>query len=254
MSERAMKETDLYPPVKAFLEAQGYEVKGEVEECDVIAVRADEAPVVVELKLALGLDVVLQAVDRLALSPKVYVGVPRGCSALKRRRKAVVKLLRMLGLGLLAIDASSRHGAVDVVLDPGKYAPRRSPNTAERLLGEFVRRVGDPTPGGSDRRRGIMTAYRQRAIAIAVHLRTAGPTKAALVAKSIGEPKAREILYADVYGWFEREERGVYRLSPRGAEELPSWGATLEPAPAKRRSKARAVSKKATRAGSDARA
>ena len=44
-----MKETDLYPPVKRFLEAQGYEVKAEVRGCDVTAVRGDEAPVIVEL-------------------------------------------------------------------------------------------------------------------------------------------------------------------------------------------------------------
>lgn len=44
------RETDLYPPVKAFLEAQGYVVKAEVARCDVVAVRGDEPPVVVELK------------------------------------------------------------------------------------------------------------------------------------------------------------------------------------------------------------
>ena len=38
-----MKETDLYPPVKAFLEAQGYEVKGEVGDCDLVAVRGSGA-------------------------------------------------------------------------------------------------------------------------------------------------------------------------------------------------------------------
>ena len=50
-----MRETDLYPPVKAFLEAQGYTVKGEVEGCDVVALRGDEPPVVVELKTAFSL-------------------------------------------------------------------------------------------------------------------------------------------------------------------------------------------------------
>jgi len=34
-----MLETDLYPPVKAFLEGQGYDVKGEVQDCDVVAIR-----------------------------------------------------------------------------------------------------------------------------------------------------------------------------------------------------------------------
>ena len=68
------KEADLYPPLKEFLTHQGYEVKGEVEHCDVIAVRGDEPVVVVELKLSLNLTVVLQAVDRLQISDIVYIG------------------------------------------------------------------------------------------------------------------------------------------------------------------------------------
>ena len=58
-----MKESDLYLPLKRFLISQNYEVKGEVQDCDVVAIRGKEAPVVVELKLTLNLDVVLQAVD-----------------------------------------------------------------------------------------------------------------------------------------------------------------------------------------------
>jgi hypothetical protein len=68
------REQDLYEPVKRFLEGLGYEVKGEVRGCDVVAVRrhgADggaEAPIVVELKLAFTLGFVLQGVDRLAVT------------------------------------------------------------------------------------------------------------------------------------------------------------------------------------------
>ena len=97
------KEADLYLPIKRFLESQHYEVKAEIHGCDVFAIRGSEDPVVVELKLALNLDVVLQAVDRLAVTPKVYVGVPKRCRTLQTRRRQIIKLLRMLGLGLLAV-------------------------------------------------------------------------------------------------------------------------------------------------------
>src|SRR6266850_6420508 len=70
-------ETDLYPAVKAFLEGQGYDVKAEVRGCDVVAIRADEPPVIVELKLSFGLALVLQGVDRLALTDRVYLAVIR---------------------------------------------------------------------------------------------------------------------------------------------------------------------------------
>ena len=61
-------ESDLYAPVKALLEGQGYVVKGEVRGCDVVAVRAGEPPVIVELKRTFGLGLVLQGIDRLAAS------------------------------------------------------------------------------------------------------------------------------------------------------------------------------------------
>jgi len=44
------------------------------------------------------------------------------------------------------------------------------------------------------------------------------------VAQTLIEPKARDILYRDVYGWFDRESLGVYKLSPRGKEEILYWG------------------------------
>ena len=218
-----MKESDLYPPLKRFLESQKYEVKGEVKDCDVLAVRANQTPVVVELKLSLNLAVVLQAIERLSLTPNVYIGVPADCKALKKRRRRVLKLLRMLGLGLVIIDLDQENSSVTVLIDPGEYRPRKSKQRQERLLGEFAKRVGDPNLGGRDMRKGIMTAYRQRTLAIAQFLQEQGPTKASQIAKTLREPKAREILYKDVYGWFDRVSLGIYELSPRGKQEVLHW-------------------------------
>ncbi|MCB9684968.1 MAG: hypothetical protein H6735_08025 [Alphaproteobacteria bacterium] len=217
-----MKETDLYLPIKRFLESRGRSVKGEVADCDVVAVAEGEEPVVVELKLHLNLDLLLQGVDRLAVAGLVYLAVPSSCAVLRTRRARALKLLRMLGLGLLAV-AGER---VEVLLDPGPYVgPRRSGSRRARVLGEFSRRVGDPTAGGVDRRRGWVTAYRQRALAIAVHLRDHGPTRAREVAAAVGDDRARVLLYRDVFGWFTRVSTGVYALSARGARELPEWSA-----------------------------
>ena len=219
----AIREADLYPPLKNFLTHQGYEVKGEVEHCDVIAVRGDEPVVVVELKLSINLTVVLQAVDRLQISDTVYIGVPKGIAVLQNQRKQVVKLLRMLGFGLMVIDPVAALGSVDVLCDPGEYKPRQVKHRAYRLLGEFMHRVGDPNAGGSTSRRGIMTAYRQKALAIVGYLKEHGETKAAVIARSLAEPKTRVILYDNVYGWFDRLGKGVYALSPRGDAEFPKW-------------------------------
>jgi hypothetical protein len=218
-----MKESDLYLPLKRFLQAQNYEVKGEIHDCDVVAIRGREAPVIVELKRSLNLDVVLQAVARLSLTPKVYIAIPKQASALNNRRRHVVKLLRMLGLGLIVIDAENERGYVEVLLDPAEYRPRKSKSRQERLLGEFMKRVGDPNLGGSDRRTGIMTVYRQRAIAIARFLQQQPPAKASHIATTLRDPQARDILYRDVYGWFDRVSVGMYALSPRGQREILLW-------------------------------
>jgi len=68
-----------------------------------------------------------------------------------------------------------------------------------------------------------MTAYRQKVLAIAQFLQSEGPTKAARVATALNEPKAREMMYRDVYGWFDRVSVGVYALSSRGKQEVPLW-------------------------------
>jgi hypothetical protein len=218
-----MKEIDLYDPVKRFLESQGYEIKGEIRDCDVTAVRGVEDPVVIELKLAFSLDVLLQAVNRLSISPVVYIGIPSSCRAFRKRRRRIVKLLRMLGIGLLLILVNSKRSRVEVALDPGTYHPRIHAKRRGRLLGEFEHRRGDPMPGGSGRRRGMLTAYRQKAIRIARYLTENGPTKASVIAQAIEESEVRPILYRNVYGWFDRLGEGVYQISPRGTTDLAAW-------------------------------
>ena len=84
-------ETSLYAPVKAFLEGQGYTVKGEIRTCDVVARRGDEPPVIVELKTGLTLELLLQGVQRLSLADTVYLAVPapRGLSPVFDRRMQI---------------------------------------------------------------------------------------------------------------------------------------------------------------------
>lgn len=203
-----MAETDLYPPVKRFLEAQGYTVKGEIAGCDVMAVRGDEPPVIVELKSAFSLDLLLQGVDRLAVTDSVYLACPPPA---RRRHADVLKLCRRLGLGVLLVT----KGHVEAALDPVPYRPRRDSRRAGLLLKEFARRVGDPTAGGSARA-PRMTAYRQDALRCLAALATAGRASPAAVKDSAGVERAPAILLRDVYGWFSRIERGVYALSPKG--------------------------------------
>jgi hypothetical protein len=208
-------ESDLYAPVKALLEGQGYVVKGEVRGCDVVAVRGGEPPVIVELKRAFGLSLVLQGVDRLATSERVYLAIGQW----PKRMRNVKKLCRRLGLGLMVVVAER----ADIVLDPVPYRPRLDKRKAGRLLGEHARRVGDPNRGGSTTRVPMMTAYRQEALRCAELLANNGPMKLAALRAAADAPRAATILQQDVYGWFERVERGVYTVSPAGRRGLETF-------------------------------
>jgi hypothetical protein len=221
-----MAEADLYVPVKRFLEAQGYSVKGEIGACDVVAVRGDEPPVIVELKARPSLELVLQGVDRLALSDRVYVAFAapaRGSSGAAARRRRLHGLLRRLGLGLLVVR---EEGTVVPELDPGPYRPRPNARKRARLLKEFAERAGDPETGGAAAGPRL-TAYRQDAIRCAEALAEAGTLKASVVRDRTGGTRAAPILRDDHYGWFERVSRGHYGLSERGRAELGDWSAAL---------------------------
>jgi hypothetical protein len=218
-----MRESDLYAPVKAFLERQGYTVKAEIGDCDLLARRGDDPPVVVELKLNFSLVLVMQGVARQAMFDHVYLAVPvstdRGWVL---RYKDIIRLCRRLGLGLLAVKTDG----VEAHLDPGPYTPRKMSQRSGRLLKEFDRRVGDPNIGGVT---GVkrMTAYRQDALRCAAFQQAGGAAKAALVAKGAGVDRAATLMQADVYGWFERVARGIYALTPKGQADLITFQAEL---------------------------
>ena len=216
-----LRETALYAPVKAFLESRGYEIKGEVRGCDLVARRGDEPLVVVELKLRLSLPLVLQGVDRLALTERVYLAVPRPSSQHRRSRGLapdapdVRKLCRRLGLGLLLVGPRS----VEILEEPVPYRPRPAKLRALRLKDEFDRRLGDANIGGAVAA-PIVTAYRQDALSCARVLARGEPMRIAALRAAAGVPGAARILQSNVYGWFTRIERGTYMLSDGGNAAL----------------------------------
>lgn len=216
-------ESSLYLPVKHFLEKLGFEVKGEVRGCDLVALRDGEptALVIGELKLSFTLDLVLQAVDRTAACDEVWLAI----RASKRGRgrehdPRVKKLCRFLGLGFLSVSAS---GKVEVLVEPVPWRPRRDAKRRSKIVDEHRRRLGDPAAGGSTRQ-PIMTAYRQQALACAAALAGAPGRPRDLKAAM---PDAAKILLSNVYGWFVRVERGVYTLSDGGRAALVRWKAHL---------------------------
>lgn len=212
------RETSLYGAVKRHLEGLGFAAKGEICGCDIVALRVAEDPflVIVEMKLSFNLELVLQAVDRLPMADEIWLAV-RASTRGRDRDGRVHKLCRLLGFGLLRVSPSS--GRVEVLAEPGPYRPRSSERRRSRLLAEHRRRQGDPAHGGSTRE-PIMTAYRQRALSCAAQLRDGPQPVRALKACA---DDASAILLRNVYGWFERERRGIYRLTAAGEAALTRW-------------------------------
>ncbi len=128
----------------------------------------------------------------------------------------VKKLCRFLGFGLLTVTA---EGRVDVVVEPAPWKPRRDAKRRSRIVEEHRRRKGDTIPGGSTRT-PQMTAYRQQALAVAKALASTSrrPRDIRILA-----PDAAKILQGNVYGWFERIERGRYGLTSSGRVALVTW-------------------------------
>jgi len=212
-------ETDLYPPMKLHLERLGLEVKGEVCGCDLVALcdGSPELVVIGEMKQSFTLELVLQAVDRTSACDEVWLAV--GASKRGRGREndaRVKKLCRFLGFGLLTVTV---EGRVDVVAEPAPWKPRRDAKRRSRIVEEHRRRKGDPVVGGSTRA-PQMTAYRQQALAVAHAL--AGTPCRPRDLRTLA-PDAAKILQGNVYGWFQRIERGLYGLTSSGRVALVTW-------------------------------
>jgi hypothetical protein len=206
-----MAETDLYLPLKAFMEGAGYAVKGEVNGCDLVGVRDGDPPVLVvcEMKLSFNLELVMQGVNRATVSDEVWLAARASKGKGREHDARFRNLCRRLGFGLVAV---SEAGVVDVIVAPFAQTPRRDPKRRSRLLDEHKRRVGDPVKGGG-RGKPIMTAYRQDCILIATAL-LAGPQSPKQLKAHVA--RAPGILQGNVYGWFVRESRGIYGLTELG--------------------------------------
>jgi hypothetical protein len=212
-------ETSLYAPVKCFLEGLGYSVKGEVGHCDLVALRNDDPTVVVigELKQSFNLELILQGVDRMSVGDEIWLAAQLSAKGKGRESDPRYRnLCRRLGFGLLGVG---RTGEVAVLVSPVAPTPRKDPRRRSRLVDEHRRRQGDPATGGSTRK-PIMTAYRQQALACAAAM-TVAPQRPRDLKPSC--PDVQKILHRNVYGWFERSERGVYTLTATGRSAVATW-------------------------------
>ena len=218
---RGFAETELFAPVKEFLEHRGYEVSGEVRSCDVVA-RLEEELIVVELKRRINVQLLAQAVERQRYADGVYVAVPiESATKYPPNFRSLRRLLRRLEVGLLLVRFLRRGVRVELVFHPAEYTGRRSRAERRAVIREIEGRMVEGAPGGSASTAGAhLTAYKQAAIHIAFLLREFGDASPARLRALGGPERSQSILSNNHYGWFERVQRGVYRLTKHGEESL----------------------------------
>ena len=163
------------------------------------------------------LELILQGVDRTAVSDEVWLAAPMSARDEGRESdRRFRNLCRRLGFGLLGVLP---NGDVQILLSPTALAPRRDARRRSRLIEEHRRRQGDPAVGGGSRQ-PIMTAYRQEALSCAEALAHGPKRPRDLKAQRSNAPR---MLLSNVYGWFVRVDRGVYDLTDAGREALKRW-------------------------------
>ena len=228
VKSKSIAETDLYRPVHDYLVKQGYTVRSEVRHCDIAAVKGDDL-IVIELKRAIGITLLAQAVERQKITDSVYVAVPRPPNMRRwaGQTKSVQALLRRLEIGLMLVSTKSSKPLVEVLFHPVPCERKKRRSVHRAVLTEINGRTGDFNEGGSCRRK-LVTAYRENAIHIACCLCQRGPMSPKDL-RILGTcDKTPSILYTNVYSWFERVGYGLYALSPKGREEIEAYAELLE--------------------------
>ncbi len=223
-----MLEKEMYQYVKDFFVSRGFDVKGEILSCDVVAIK-DGVMVAAEMKITMGIKLLSQAAQRQKSFDLVYIAVPKPTykQRAKKAYKETLHLIRRLELGLLYVDTNG-EGVCTEEFPPSPFsreqseASRRARKTRTDAMEEFLARSEDYNVGGSVREKQI-TAYRENALLIAMYMIRDG----AMSAKKLKElgcgEKTYPIIHDNHYDWFERIEKGVYDVTKKGKQAVKQY-------------------------------
>jgi hypothetical protein len=236
----ARRESELHEPLKGYLEGQGYRVHAEVGHCDLVARRGRAADaacgetdpedeiIAVELKTRLSLDLLVQAAKRKDLTEAVYIAVPlEGSRGRIRNLSGVKTLLRRLEVGLFVVRFLRGGTRVEVLMHPRVFRPRTRRRRRIAMVREIDGRYAEFDRAGQSSREERITAYKQQSLLLAHLLGARGEASPAELRRAGAGDRAGSILAGNMYGWFDRVRRGVYRLTPEGEYALDHYAETL---------------------------
>jgi len=215
-----MKESDLFFPVKEFFEGMGYTVDGEVGGMDMLMVK-DQQYIGVELKNELNFKLVLQGAKRQKEFEQVYIAIWTPKSLFSKSFKDKIYLLNRLGLGLMTVSSKSKRVSIitEPVVHPLKNYRTRNKRKTARVKKEFASRRMKMNTGGVTQQK-ILTSYREDALLVLDYIYQHGSSKASVIKKEIGIDKSYTIVYQNHYGWFMKEDKGIYGITETGAKAV----------------------------------
>lgn len=211
------------PPLRQYLESQGYQVNCEVNHCDMTAVKGEDV-LIIELKLRMSLRFLYQCLNRTRITDSVYLALPvSGGQEMPPEFAHLKSLLKRLEMGLILVRFLKTKTRVDVIQHPDQWEPIKRPGKRRSILREVNARSNEFNLAGSVGNQPKITAYRERALEIASCMED-GMIWTPVQLRKIGcDESVSQILRMNHYGWFIREDRGKYRLDSGGLEALKTW-------------------------------
>ncbi|MCD4827309.1 MAG: hypothetical protein K8Q99_05985 [Acholeplasmataceae bacterium] len=213
-----MRETELYLPVKNLLISQGFDVKAEVKDIDVLAMK-DEFMLAVELKTKLSIKLIYQAIDRQKIVDQVYIALPK--SAIKIRSASyrnLSYLLKRLEIGLILVDDQVAEVNIEANIYDMERSRTRYKKRKQQTLKEFrLRKFNKNTGGTRDKK---ITRYKESVIEIAVYMIEHYPCSPKEIKAATHIQKTASILQKNYEGYFLRVSRGLYQVNDDKIEEI----------------------------------
>lgn len=214
-------ERDLFEPVRGLLVGLGYDVKGEVKGCDIVAVR-DDTLIIVELKRGFNIELLFQATERQKRADSVYVAIPRPKKGyFTRRWRDTLSLAKRLELGIITVAFTDGIPTAEIALHPQEHTVRKQSKKRLAVLEEHASRTGSQNTGGVSRTK-LMTVYREQCLQIAAILDVKGELEPKELRELGACGKTTNMLRSNFYGWFEKNEKH-YRLSDEGRKALDMY-------------------------------
>ncbi len=214
----SIKESDLFLPISEYFKKNGYTVKSEVKDCDIVAVKDDET-IIIELKTSFNLKLVYQAIERQKLSDNVYVAIPRFKNSKEKSFKNCVSLIKRLDLGLITVGMDTPLKFVEIINYPKASSVRKNKTKIKKLENEFQKRKIDKNIGGVNKTK-IITVYRENCLKLVALFDIYGTLSLSDIKKYELTDNVSSILRQNYYKWFSKVEKGTYTLSETGKMTL----------------------------------